>query len=88
MEKGKESGLTVAHAARRLRVGLDVVYALVWSGKLPGRKVDGQWRIPEAAVERRREALSQRRRARARAAAALPAPKDTGAPPVRMAAEG
>lgn len=78
--------LQAAEAARKLRIGVDRLYALLWSGKLPGRKVDGQWRIPEAAVEERRKTLSQRRRARIRAGAAPLARKDTGDAPASMAA--
>lgn len=43
----------VAEAARRLGYRLDYVYSLIWAGKLGGRKVDGRWLIPVAAVKAR-----------------------------------
>ena len=45
--------MTTAEACRRLGVGLEFVYKLVWSGKLPARKAGKTWRIPSAAVEER-----------------------------------
>jgi len=41
----KESVLTPREAAQRLRIGLDSVYALIWSGKLRAKKVEGRWLI-------------------------------------------
>jgi excisionase family DNA binding protein len=49
----KERELSAVEAARRLRVGLDYLYSLLWTGKLQGRKVGKQWRIPAEAVEAR-----------------------------------
>lgn len=43
--------------AHRLGVGLGFVYALIWSGKLPGRKVGGRWLIPTKAIEERLKAV-------------------------------
>jgi len=40
-------------AARKLGVGLDYLYSLLWTGKLEARKVGSQWRIPTNAVEAR-----------------------------------
>jgi excisionase family DNA binding protein len=54
-----EAELTAIEACRILGVGLDFIYRLIYSGKLPARKVEKVWRIPSAAVEerlRRREA--------------------------------
>lgn len=62
--RGNNVFLGAAEAARKLRIGVDRLYALIWSGKLLGQKVDGHWRISGAAVEERRRALSQSRRAR------------------------
>ena len=45
--------LTAIEAARRLGVGLDYLYGLLWTGKLKGRKFENRWRIPAAAVEAR-----------------------------------
>lgn len=49
----KENELSAVEAARRLGVGLDYLYSLLWTGKLKGRKVGKQWRIPAEAVEAR-----------------------------------
>jgi len=49
MTKPKE--LTAVEAARKLGVGLDYLYSLLWTGKLPGRKVGKRWLIPAKAVE-------------------------------------
>ncbi|HWZ45956.1 MAG TPA: helix-turn-helix domain-containing protein [Candidatus Saccharimonadales bacterium] len=51
MKNQKE--LSAIEAARRLGVGLDYLYSLLWTGKLQGRKVGEQWRIPPEAVEAR-----------------------------------
>jgi excisionase family DNA binding protein len=45
--------LSPAETARVLGVTLDYVYKLLWSGRLPGRKVEGRWRVSPAAVESR-----------------------------------
>ncbi len=49
----EERYLTPIAAARRLGLGLDYLYKLMWAGKLPARKVNGRWRIPAAAIEQR-----------------------------------
>ncbi len=49
----REKEMTAIQAARRLRVGLDYLYSLLWARKLPGRKTGNRWRIPAAAVEAR-----------------------------------
>ena len=51
MARNKE--ITARKAARRLGLRLDSLYALLWAGKLPGRKKEGRWVIPTAAVEAR-----------------------------------
>ena len=51
---------TPREAAQRLRVRLDVVYALLWAGKLPARKQDGRWLIPASAVEARLKAKGEK----------------------------
>jgi len=56
MKKNQEVSAIVA--ARKLGVGLDYLYSLLWTGKLPGRKVGKQWRIPAEAIDER---LEQRR---------------------------
>ena len=50
--------LSVIEATRRLGVGIDATYKLLYSGKLPARKVDGRWLIRADAVEAR---LAKRR---------------------------
>lgn len=51
MDRGKE--LTAAQSCRRLGITLDALYRLLYAAKLPGRKVEGIWRIPASAVEAR-----------------------------------
>jgi excisionase family DNA binding protein len=48
-----EKKLTAVEAARRLSVGLDYLYGLLWTGKLRGQKVGRRWLIPNSAVEAR-----------------------------------
>ncbi len=43
--------LSAIEAARKLGVGLDYLYSLLWTGKLAGRKVGKRWHIPAEAVE-------------------------------------
>jgi excisionase family DNA binding protein len=56
----KEVG--TAETAHRLGVGLGFVYALIWSGKLPGRKVGRRWLIPAQAIEERLKAVDRCKR--------------------------
>jgi excisionase family DNA binding protein len=49
----REKELSAIEAARKLGVGLDYLYSLLWTGKLQGSKVGKQWRIPVEAVEAR-----------------------------------
>ncbi|MGA3314955.1 MAG: helix-turn-helix domain-containing protein [Candidatus Korobacteraceae bacterium] len=49
----QEKELSAIEAARKLGVGLDYLYSLLWTGKLQGRKVGKKWRIPADAVETR-----------------------------------
>jgi excisionase family DNA binding protein len=53
MEQMEE--VTAREAARILKVNLQFLYQLIWSGKIAGRKVEGTWRIPKAVVEARRQ---------------------------------
>ncbi len=55
MRKGQM--FSIREASGHLRVSLKQIYNLVWDGKLPAQKIDGQWRIPKSAVQSR---LSQR----------------------------
>jgi excisionase family DNA binding protein len=47
----KQVELSAIEAARKLEVGLDYLYSLLWTGKLQGRKIGKQWRISAEAVE-------------------------------------
>ena len=51
MKHGSE--LSPRETAQKLGIGLDSVYALVWSGKLPARKLDGRWLISASEVQAR-----------------------------------
>ena len=58
----KEMQISAVEAARRLGVGLDYLYGLLWTGKLEGQKVGRKWSIPAKAVDARlkqREATNQ-----------------------------
>ena len=57
-----EKTLLPREAAQRLGVSLQAVYALIWAGKLAGRKQGPSWAIPLSAVEARlkQRATSQR----------------------------
>jgi len=57
MKQTKE--LSAIEAARTLGVGLDYLYSLLWTGKLAGRKVGRQWRVPVEAVEARRKSRGE-----------------------------
>jgi len=48
-----EEELTATEACRRLGISLDWLYRLLYSARLPGRKVAGVWRVSAAAVEDR-----------------------------------
>jgi excisionase family DNA binding protein len=49
----KNTEITAIEAARRLGVGLDYLYGLLWTGRLSGRKVGGRWRVTVTAIEER-----------------------------------
>jgi excisionase family DNA binding protein len=53
MRSAEKQEVSAIEAARKLGVGLDYLYSLLWTGKLAGRKVDRRWRIPNEAVESR-----------------------------------
>ena len=57
MTQRTDSELSAVEAARRLGIGLDYLYGLLWSGKLTGRKVGRKWRVSVASVEARLKAL-------------------------------
>jgi excisionase family DNA binding protein len=48
--------MSAIEAARRLRVGLDYLYSLLWTGKVAARKSGNRWRVSVAAVEQRLKA--------------------------------
>jgi len=49
----KTRDVSAIEAARQLRVGLDYLYGLLWTGKLEARKVGNRWRVSAAAIEAR-----------------------------------
>jgi len=49
----KQAEVSAIEAARKLGLGLDYLYSLLWTGRLPGRKVGRRWRIPVEAVQAR-----------------------------------
>lgn len=51
--------ITAIEAARRLNVGLDYLYSLLWTGKLSGRKTNGRWTVSVQAVEERARARKE-----------------------------
>jgi excisionase family DNA binding protein len=51
MKQPKE--ISAIEAARRLGVGLDYLYGLLWTGKLEAHKVNKQWRVSADSVEAR-----------------------------------
>jgi excisionase family DNA binding protein len=53
MKINQREELSAVESARRLGVGLDYLYSLLWTRKLEGRKVGRTWRIPADAVEAR-----------------------------------
>jgi len=53
MTRAKEH--SAIEAARRLGIAMPYLYSLLWTGKLKGRKVGKQWRIPSEAIEQRLE---------------------------------
>jgi excisionase family DNA binding protein len=52
--------MSAVEAARRLGVGLDYLYSLLWTGKLEARKVNKQWRVSIEAVEARLKQRGER----------------------------
>ena len=56
MKTSEKQEISAVEAARRLGVGLDYLYSLLWTRKLEGRKVGRQWRVAADAVEARRKA--------------------------------
>jgi len=55
------SEISALEAAKRLGVGLDYLYSLVWIGKVSGRKEGRKWRISLSSVEARLNELRGQR---------------------------
>jgi excisionase family DNA binding protein len=53
VKTNEKQELSAVESARKLGVGLDYLYSLLWTGKLSGRKVGRKWRIPADAIEAR-----------------------------------
>jgi len=58
MKQARE--MTAIEAARRLGVGLDYLYSLLWTGKLEARKLNKRWRVSTDAVEARLKDRTER----------------------------
>jgi excisionase family DNA binding protein len=56
----RDEDMTTRQTAMRLRVSLNQVYALIWSGKLAAKREKDGWRIPVAAVNARITSLRSR----------------------------
>jgi excisionase family DNA binding protein len=56
----QNTDFSVSEVARKLGVGLQYVYSLIYSGRLPARRVAGKWRIPSKAVEKWRKQVEVR----------------------------
>jgi len=48
-----ENAMSVPEAARKLGYTLKYVYDLVYSGRLPAKKVAGRWRIEATEIDAR-----------------------------------
>lgn len=53
LKQSQTKEFSAVGAARRLGIGLDYLYSLLWTGKLEGKKTGKQWHIPAEAVEAR-----------------------------------
>jgi hypothetical protein len=49
--KASSVAISTKEAARRVRLSIRLVRDRVWSGQLPGEKVNMVWRIPVSTVE-------------------------------------
>jgi excisionase family DNA binding protein len=47
----KQVEVSAVEAARRLGVGLDYLYSLLWTGKIRARKIGRRWRVSAEAIE-------------------------------------
>jgi len=47
----KQLEVSAVEAARRLEVGLDYLYSLLWTGKIRARKIGKRWRVSVEAIE-------------------------------------
>ena len=45
--------LSPREAARAMKVSLNRVYTLIWSGQLQAEQTGGRWSIPAAAIQQR-----------------------------------
>lgn len=70
----KEQSVSCIQAARILRVSVTRIQVLITTGALgDAKKVDGQWRIPLAAVTARRNAMQKLRSIQKKLARAMQA---------------
>jgi len=54
--------MSAPEAAKALQVGMNRVYALLLSGRLPGKRVDGRWQIEAKDVRDRIVAVEKYKR--------------------------
>jgi excisionase family DNA binding protein len=58
-KRGVDDEVSAVEAARRLGVGLEYVYSLLWTGKLPGRKIGKTWRVSIEGINQRLKSLAR-----------------------------
>ena len=56
---GKMKEIMPREFAQRRGIRLDSVYAMIWARKIPARKEEGRWLIPESAVEKSKNSSSR-----------------------------
>jgi len=64
MATRQNSELSVAEAARKLGVGLQYAYTLIYSGRLKARRVNGRWLVSSQAVIERQKIVEPRNEVR------------------------
>jgi len=57
----QDKWITARDAAAKLGFSINYVYSSLWSGKLPGKKIDGKWMVSLQAVEDRLDRMAAAR---------------------------
>ena len=60
VEMQKDHYLSPNAAARKLGIGVDYLYKLLWAGKLQGQKINERWHVPLVAIEERLKERAER----------------------------